>query len=505
MKNIKICLLLALLFTAISCGKDFGDLNADPNNPAGVPADYLLTSAEKYLADQTTGNDMVYFGGLWAQYFSQNNYTDESRFKYRPDNVNFRWSWYYADALYDLQEVQRLVVANPSLDAAVDKNKIAIAGILEAMRFQDLTDIFGPVPYTEALQAAQKRTPKYDSQKDIYLSLLRDLKDAVAQLDVHAGSFGAADIIYAGDVAKWKKFANSLRLRIAMRMADTEEAAAARAEVEAVFADAFQGNEDNAYFQFLGGQPNSNSMNPNRVLRVDADYGMSDILIDKTLKPLNDPRLPVFADERVNGGGYFGRPYGQNSDNAAGESPDLYSQPSGAAVIRSGGSNFRPLDILAPQAPARFMSYAEVCFILAEAKERGWSVSGTASDWYEKGVAASQEEWGAGPAAVTAYLAQPAVAYATAPGDWKQKIGVQKWIALFLQGTQGWCEWRRLDFQKLEPPVDGVIFEVGGKASAARQPYPTNEQSQNGANYQAAVGLLGGPDKLSTRVWWDVQ
>jgi hypothetical protein len=375
---------------------------------------------------------------------------------------------------------------------------------LEAMRYQDMTDIFGPIPYTEALKGAEKRSPKYDSQKDIYLDLLLKLKEADAQIDESAGSFGAADIIYAGDMSHWKKFINSLRLRIAMRMADAEPTAA-KAEVEAVYAAAFSSNADNAYFKFQTSTPNNNSLNQSRVERIDADYGISNVLIDKTLKPFNDPRLSAFADEKVNGGGYAGRPYGQNSANAAAETPDQYSQPSGASIIRNGGG-FRPLDVIAPDAVARFMSYAEVCFILAEAEERGWSVSGTTSEWYERGITASLEEWGVSDATVVAdYLAQPTVAYATAAGNWKQKIGVQKWVALFLQGTQGWCEWRRLDFEKFQLPVDGTLTDIGDKVAPLRLFYPVNEQTQNGASYQAALGLLGGADKLSTRLWWDTQ
>jgi hypothetical protein len=501
MKNI---IYLSFFLTIISCGKNFDDLNIDPNNPTSVPAEYLLTSAQKEFASQTTGDNHAYFGFLMGQYFSQNNYTEASRYQQNTGATNYKWEWYYANCLYDLTEVRRLVLANPGLDAAVDKNKLAVVTALEAMRYQDMTDIFGPIPYTEALKGAEKRSPKYDSQKDIYLDLLVKLKEASAQIDESAGSFGGADVIYGGDMTHWKKFINSLRMRIAIRMADAEPAAA-KAEVEAIFATAFADNADNAYFTFQKSPPNNNSLNQLRVERLDADFGISNVLIDNTLQPLHDPRLAAFADEKVNGGGYAGRPYGQSSANAAAETPDIYSQPSGSKVVREGGE-FRPLDVIAPDAVARFMSYAEVCFILAEAKERGWSVPGTATEWYEKGITSSLEEWGTNDAsAITDYLAQPEVAYTTAAGDWKQKIGVQKWIALFMQGTQGWCEWRRLDFDKFQMPVDGALSDIGDKFSPLRWYYPVNEQTQNGASYQAALGLLGGADKLSTRLWWDTQ
>jgi hypothetical protein len=354
------------------------------------------------------------------------------------------------------------------------------------------------------LQADRNRTPKYDSQQAVYQGLLTDLKAAIARIDESEGSFGPADIIYGGDMVRWRKFAQSLRMRVALRLADVDETTA-RAEVEAAWPEAFAGNADNAAFRYLLGQPNNHPLHQFRVERIDADWGMSDIFVDKTLLPLQDPRLPKFADEKVSGGGYRGRPYGQNSGNAAGESPDLYSQPSGAAVIREGRSNFAATDVLRPDGLSRFMSYAEVCFILAEAKERNWNVPGSAADWYHAGIRASLEEWGVTDQIVQDnYIGQQTVNYPTAAGDWKQKIGVQKWIALFTQGIQGWCEWRRLDFQKLELPVDGVIQDVGSKPAPVRLVYPINEQTQNQAAYQQGVSLLGGPDRLFTRVWWDV-
>jgi hypothetical protein len=499
MKHTKYLLATLALLAALSCGKNFGDLNTDPNNPSEVPPAFLLTNAQKSFADQNISGS--FYAGLWAQYYAQNNYTDVSRYAY----YTFFWAWYYSEILEDLREVQRIVSNSSEASSATSKNQIAIAKTLEVAVFHDLTDVFGPVPYTEALLADQNRTPQYNNQQAIYQGLLRDLKAAIAQMDESEGSFGSADIIYGGDVVRWKRFAQSLRMRIALRMADADEAMA-RAEVEAAAAGAFSSNADNAAFKYLIGQPNNNPLHQDRLERGDADWCISNILINKTLLPLADPRLPYFADEKADGGGYRGRPYGQNSGNAAAQDPSLYSQPSGSAVIREGRSNFKATDLLAPDGFSRFMSYAEVCFILAEAKARNWNVPGTAADWYHAGIQASIQEWGVSdPNAIAAYIAQTDVQYNTAPGDWKQKIGVQKWIALYSQGIQGWCEWRRLDFQKLELPVDGAIFDIGTKVAPVRVIYPVEEQTQNLTGYQQGVSLLGGPDRLFTRVWWDVQ
>lgn len=503
MKNLKYSLVALGLLIAVSCGKDFGDLNVDPNNPSSVPVEFLLTSAEKFIADDTWDEWMnARFGLLVSEYWAQNNYTDESRWNFRTGVVNDYWGYYYSRALSDLNEIIELNNASTAAGTAKATNQNAVAQILKVYVFHHMTDIWGPIPYSEALAGSEIRTPKYDSQKDVYTGLDRDLQNAIADIDEDEESFGSADIIYGGDMAKWKKFANSLRLRIGMRMSDVESGTA-KGIVEQAAAGAFASNDDNAFFTYIGGQPNNNPLNQDRIERGNADFCISNVLIDNTLKPLNDPRLEAFVDERVTGGGYFGRPFGQTPGVAASEPPEDYSQPSGALAVQNSGG-FKPYDVLAPSAPMKLMNYAEVCFIFAEAKERGWNVPGTAEEWYNAGIAASLQEWGV-EGGGAAYLAQADVAYATAPGDWKQKIGVQKWIALYMIGVQGWAEWRRLDFVKLEAPVGGAVGDVGSNVAPVRLTYPTNEQTQNATGYQSGVSALGGADKLSTRLWWDVQ
>ncbi len=507
MKKLKYLLLSLFMFGALSCGDNFGDINVDPNNPSTVPADFLLTSAQKAMADDVWDEWMnARFGLLVSQYWAQNNYTDESRYNFRTGVVNSYFASYYVRTLRDLEEIKKLVTAGEDYALGLPSayNKLAVAEILQCWMFHFMTDVWGPIPYSEALKGADNRTPKYDSQRDIYLSLLSRLEKAKADIDEGEEGFGSADIIYGGDMGGWKKLASSMILRLAMRMSDVE-GATAQAAVEGSWDDAFSSNADNAYFTYLSSQPNNNPLNQDRIERGNADFCTSNILIDNTLAPLNDPRLGVFVDARVNGGDYFGRPYGQTAPVAASEAPEDYSQPSGAQAV-AGITSYKSTDVLAPDAHMALMNYAEVCFILAEAKERGWNIGGTAAQWYNAGITASMQDWGVtDQTAIDDYLAQAAVNYATADGDWKQKIGVQKWIALFTQGIQGWSEWRRLDFQKLELPVDGVIQEVGSKPAPVRLEYPTDEQTQNNVGYQQGVQLLGGPDRLSTRLWWDVQ
>lgn len=496
-------LTISLFSLSLSCTKDFKDINTDPNNPGVVPTAYLLTNAEKNMMDNLLFESWSgYFSLLTAQYWTQNNYTEQSRYLFSNGLSNFFFDFFYSDGLREADEIIQLNTSNHI--GPVSENQIAIARVLKAWMFQEMTDVWGPIPYSEALKGADNRTPAYDAQRDIYLDLVQELKESIVQMDTGAESFGSADVIYGGDVSQWKKFANSLLLRVAIRMADVEPDSA-KAAVEIGATGTFSSNDDNAYFRYLSVPPNNNPHNTYRQFRGDADHCLSNVLIDHTLLPLNDPRLSAFADPAISNGAYKGRPVGQSSAVAASESTELYSQPSGALAVL-GGASFRPYDVLRPEAQGVFMNYAEVCFALAEARERGWNVPGTAADWYHKGIAASLGEWGiTDQSVIDDYLAQSTVNYETATGDWKQKIGVQKWLALFMQGVQGWSEWRRLDFDKLIPPVAGALVDIGDSPSPLRLTYPTNEQTRNGTNYQAALDLLGGADNLKTHLWWDVE
>lgn len=503
MKTNGILLLFVSFLLLMSCTRDFREINTDPNNPGSVPASYLLTNTEKSMMDfRLFGSWSENFALLVSQYWAQSNNTSESRYLFFTGLADFFFDGFYSNGLLEAEEIIQLNTRNPI--GPVSDNQIAIARILKVWLFQEMTDVWGPIPYSEALKGADNRTPAYDAQRDIYFDLLKELNESVAQLNPDAGSFGDADVIYGGNVAQWNKFAHALLLRVAMRMADAEPETA-RAAVEKAASGAFTSNADNAAFRYLPNIPNNNPHNTSRQYWGDAFHGLSNVLIDSTLLPLNDPRLFVFADPAKTSGAYRGRPFGQTSAVAASEISELYSQPSGALAVL-GGAPFRPHDVLRPEAPGVLMNYAEVCFILAEAHERGWNVPGSAAEWYREGIRVSMEEWGITDATtVQTYLDQPAVAYETASGGWRQKIGVQKWIALFMQGIQGWTEWRRLDFDKLIPPVAGALADVGDSPSPLRLTYPSNEQTRNGVNYQAALGLLGGPDNLKTRVWWDVK
>lgn len=500
--HIKVLMLTGVILAMSAC-EDFEEMNTNPNQPPVVPTAALLTSAQKQLMDHIWDEwHNGRFGMLYAQYWAANEYTDESRYQLRQGVNDNYWLYYYAgrDAsltgdpngggLRDLQEIIRLNEERPQDFAAYGdtENQIAIARIMKAWIFQIITDIWGDVPYTEALQGSDAVSPAYTPQSEIYADLLKELTEASNMINVEESGFATGDLIYDGDMAKWKKFANSLKLRVAIRMADREPAMAATAIQEAVTAGVFESNDDNALLRYVDAVPNNNPLNEDRKTR--ADFAVSEPLID-LLKKYNDPRLDNYAAPNANGE-YVGLTYGLTQAQAGAIPNSAVSQPSE--------------EVLAPDAPGVYIDYAEVLFTLAEAVARGF-ISGDAAGYYNEAIEASMEFWAnLGGEAVDPTVVQNY--YTTIapydPANWRQSIGEQKWLALYMQGIQGWTEWRRLDFTGvLEPPAAGPLVDVGPAGIPLRVTYPVSEQRLNRASYDEAVSRQGG-DNLGTRVWWDV-
>lgn len=468
--NIIITTLLVLL--CAGCQK-LEDYNINPNEPKAVPSSYLLNGALASFALSYCGNVNSI---LYCQYWAENYGTNTSRYEY----TNAPWD--YA-TLLNLNEVIRLCTEDPAAAAGGGDpdNQIAVARIVRAFQFQTMTDGAGDIPYSQAL--GENLTPEYDPQESIYRGLLRELEEAAAQIKPNAAG-PVADLVYSGDMIRWRSFANALALRVAIRMADRDWPVAKAAIEKAYNNGALAGNGDNAMFAFEGGSDyyrNPVSWN------FDADFGYISYSVSHTLvnllKTLEDPRLPRYAEPAVNSGLFEGKRYGLPDDENAAEDPSDFSAPA-ATIIQ-------------PASPGMLMVYAEQCFILAEAIERGAALPGTAAGWYQQGIRASMEQWGVDSAATDAYLARPDVDYTTAAGNWKQKIGAQKWLALYPQGNQAWSEWRRLDFGILAPPP-GLNFII------TRYLYPDQEQTTNLQSYQEAVSRLPGGDKVTSKVWWDV-
>ena len=481
MKKLIITLSSVALLVA-SCKKDLTSLNDDPKNPREVPAYSLLTNAQRNLARTTSSSNVnLNIFRLITQYWQETTYLDESRYDLNTRSIpQGVWTALFRDVLRDLEEAKTLI-PDQVTDEHVRDNQLAIIEILQVYTYYYLLTTFGDIPYSEALEIANVH-PVYDDVATIYDDLLSRLEAAVAMIDVSAEGFGTADIIYGAlandphpDMLHWEKFANSLKLKMGMTIADANATKAKTVVESAVAAGVFTSNEDNALFRFLSAPPNTNPIWEDLVQSGRKDFVASSTIVN-TLEELNDPRLDNYFTVDASGG-YSGGDPGRSSNYST------FSKPDETITTQ----NF----------PGVLLDYAEVEFFLAEAIERGFSVGGTASQHYANAITASILYWGGTVAEATAYLAQSSVNYATATGTYRQKIGEQKWIALYNRGWDAWIEWRRLDYPLLAPAFRAVS-EI-----PLRFTYPVNEQNYNTANYTAAAAAIGGDD-VETALWWDL-
>lgn len=465
--------LVILYFSA--CKKDFGDINDNPKQYYQVPGSSLFTSAQKSMTDAiTTPNVNSGIFRLLTQQWTETTYTDESNYDLATRNIprNF-WNTMYRDVLMDLKTSKDLISADNLLEATKKANQMALIDIMQVYGFSILVNTYGNVPYTEALDI-NKVQPKYDDAATIYNDLMTRLDADISALDVNAESFGNADLIYGGDVAKWKMFANSLKLRMGVMIADVDNAKA-KAAVESAAPNVFTSNADNAAFKYQTSPPNTNPIWVNLVQSGRKDFVAANTMVN-AMNTLNDPRVPLYFTKDANGN-YTGGVYGASNNYAT------YSKPS--------------TTIQAPDYEALYMDYAEVEFLLAEAVERGYNVTGSAQSHYDAAVTASIEYWGGSASDAAVYLAQPNVNYLISLATYKEKIGVQKWIALYNRGIEAWTEWRRLDFPALTAPPNAL------SAIPVRFRYSDEEQNLNTVNYTAASTAIGG-DLVTTKLFWDV-
>ncbi len=477
MKKISIILIIMVGFL-ISCTKNFEDFNTDKKHATVVPAQFLFANAQKALADMYSSTSVnINNWKLFAQYWTETTYTDESNYDVLNRNIgNTLFRIFYRDILVDLKEAKRITeeeVVDGEEATIAKNNRLLIIDLVEVYTYQQLVDIFGDVPYTEALDITNI-SPAYDDASTIYKDLLTRAKAAADALNTGAGSFGGDDLMMGGDVAMWKKFANTLIVRMAITIA-AKEPALAKDYIEDAYAAGFAYGEACA-FQYLTGA-NSNPLYQDLIQSGRHDFVPANTIVDM-MNTLEDPRRAAYFD--INGDTYRGGIYGESNPFAQ------YSH-----------INDR---IQAQDYASVMLDYTELAFYLAEAAERGFSVGGSAATWYENGIRSSMEYWGVAAADIDTYMARADVAYATAAGNWKQKIGTQAWLAFYVRGLEGWTSYRRLDFPVLNlPPAPD---ESADGAVPRRHTYPVNEQTLNGVSYSAAASKIGG-DKLSTKIFWD--
>lgn len=464
----------ALLLTA-SCVDSLDDYNVNPKAaPIGsIPATSLVSNAERNLtrtviSANTNSGPFRYY----VQYWAATDYPKESQYDIntRAINANY-WNPLYRDVLADLKEAKGIITNNALLAAGVKDNQLACIEVLEVYTWSTLVNNFGDIPYSQALDISNVQ-PKYDDDKAIYADLITRLDGAISKMTTTSTGLGTSDLLNGGSMAQWIKFANSLKLRMALTIADDDATKAAKMAGETA-GKVLASNADNIDLAFTT-NPNSNPLWEDLVQSGRADFVGASTFID-ALNERKDPRRDDYF--KAVGGEFVGGVYGE------GNAYDDFSAP---------GTKLE-----SPTLPGVLLSYAQVELDLAEAVERGFAVGGgTAAEHYNKGVTASILEWGGTAGEATAYLAQPTVAYATAGATYQEKIGIQKWIALYNQPTDSYREWRRLDYPKLQKP------STADSDIPLRFPYPVVEQNLNKANYDAAAAAIGG-DKVTTRVFWD--
>lgn len=478
-----------VMLALVSCKKDFGDLNVNPNAPSVTNTKFLFANAVLNLNGIHSADALLY-----TQHMAEFAYTSESRYF----NKIYNYDPIYAGPLMDLQSIINLNTNSETKNTKVvlqngsNDNQIGHARILKAFIMLHITDRWGDVPYTEALQLSLNTKPKFDSQKFIYNDLLKELKEAPLQISAGMPN----DPLFDGNANRWKLWANSLRAIVALRMSKTEDVAIAKiAFNEAVTAGLINANADNAIYRYL---TNANYQNPwyfNYQVQGRVDYGVSNTFMDKALA-YNDPRLPIFARPVIGTSVYDGIPYGSNVIYSIFDYSLL-----GSAVY-------------AQNSPLQLTTYSQMCFTMAEAALRGWIVGGdvAVSVWYNKGIEASMDQWAVIPRTPLTISATQKAAYRTQPdvainpvntftfNEKLERIQTQKWTNFYMNnGHEAWAEWRRTGYPVLLPALNPL--NADGKIPR-RQCYPQTEKDLNGTNYAAVIARQG-VDELSTRVWWD--
>lgn len=472
---------LALAVMGTACDDGLTEVNKNPNEPEVVAPQYILADAQAQAIGLDWGTHGVWFGlylnDIWPQHLAQIQYNDEDKYILRPNVLQNVWNVQYSGPLANLKVLKDTDEGAP--------NQGAVAEILSQYIFQVLTDHWGPIPYSQALQGDSGMiAPAYDTQDVIYDGMLAALTTAVSEIEVGGATpFEDGDLIYGGDMEAWRMFANSLRMRMAMRIVDVEAGQAQTEFMAAYNAGGFESNADNAQLVW-GSQIGAQNAHYDVFENQDRyDFVTSATLVD-TLKSLSDPRLEVYIDPAPSDGEYRGLRNGLE--------PSEYEPQRILADFSPIGTAF-----LQPNTPSVLMSYSELLFLQAEAAWRGWPVAGTAADLYVQAVTASLEEHGASAAEIAAYLAQPRVAPSTGAALLEQ-IYLQKWLALYMNGPEAYAEIRRTDTPALELAEQHVIDEFPKRIT-----YPATEQQLNEASYDAAVAALG-EDELEVRLWWDV-
>jgi hypothetical protein len=499
MKKILILLLVVISFG--SCDQDFEELNVNPTKPTQLDPSTKLTYIQLY----TGGSNYVAYL-FWnvihlmqnVQQLNETNYG--TIFLYQENNTHWFFEEQFKTTVKNIADLEAQLETSEAPTAAKD---LAIARIQRVLIFSRITDVYGDIPYSEAGKGFLEgiRFPKYDKQSDIYADMLATLESSAATLSSSgASSYGSADLLFAGDTEKWRKFANSLMLRLAMRMVKVDNAGAQAWAAKAITGGVMTSNDDIAYTQYEN-SANDGGPNVNPLTKCFTSRGVNQNKISKPfmdfMKDRNDPRVSVLfstTDGDTDPALQFGQDINDATQSAENSKPN----------VNIFGGQLNDLSrIIIYDAPFFFQTYAEVELMLAEAAERWGLAGGDVEAHYDAGVTAAMEYlamYGHGvnitPTQISDYLdANPFVS-----AQALKMINEQYWVATFGNGLETFSNWKRSGYPVLVPADAATIF-TGGEIPR-RLNYPGSEKLNNPVNVEAAITQQGG-DLLTTRMWWD--
>lgn len=377
----------------------------------------------------------------------------------------------YVNSINNLKSAKKFLSQEANSSQAVANNKWAILEISEIFIWENLVNTYGNVPYTDSFDPDKTLSPKYDDASQIYNDLLRRLDLATSKISVSNESYGASDLVYYGDMNKWRKLANSIKLRLALNLADVNPTLSRTVAEQAVKDGVISSYTDAYAFSFDSGTFTS------PVYDIFVASGRNDFLpssvVINIMNQKADPRRTTWFTTAPNGN-YIGGNFGTRNSY---KQFSLYSNK-----------------LTSPTASANLLSYSEILFLQAEAAARGYAVGNSAEQFYNLAITESMREAGINTSEAQAYLAD----HPYDAGNWKKSIGEEAYIALFDKGYAAWNFTRRLDFPVLQSPGGSELSSI-----PYRMPYSSWEYTRNGTNVRAAAAAIGG-DKAETKLFWDI-
>jgi hypothetical protein len=499
------CVVLIFSMVLSSCTKDFQEINTDPNNtPSALPQQLLapaLVSTLTYnmLRNRNFNNEL-----MQVTVDMSDGDGRVFRYDYRANWADYLYNGWYSE-LTNFKDLYKVASEEPNYN----RSYMGISLICQSWIYSLLTDTYGDVPYFQSNKAKKENgeidEPAFDAQKDIYLDIFKKLEEADTLLKTGTAIAASSDPVYNGNVSKWRKFGNSLYLRLLLRLSGKAEVGdACIAKIKEIVNDPanypiMTNNDESAILRWTGISPYTSPLLTVREQDFRAP-GIASFFIDN-LVVWNDPRIDITygtgTPTKTNRWGiapYQGAFLGVPSGYSPGDNPTKKSY----FYSTTNNTNTGP-SLMTEPLTGMIMNYAELKFILAEAAAKGW-ISGSADTYYNDGVLNSIKLWlPSWPVAVTDYLAAADMQWDEAEtlDEKMEKIHLQKYYALFLTDLQQWFEYRRTGHPVLPK---GTGLRNNGEMPS-RMTYPVYVQSTNPTNYKAAVAAQG-PDVISTKVWW---